>query len=153
MGNEQVLIADSILISDNKAMKFQIDGSRTLYGIQALSVSAIDTLTGGHAKYFTSNGLLITLGRNLIFHNKRIAIIDSLPQVRGNIKKLAVDYLWIRGNPRLRIADLQKLYEPGLILLDGSNSYYKAEKWMAEFRKAGLRAWNLKQSGAYVVSL
>ena len=152
-GKEQVIIADSILISDNKAIKFQIDGSRTLYGIQALSVSAIDTLAGGNPKYFTSNGLLITLGRNLIFHNKRIAIIDSLPQVRGNIKKLAVDYLWIRGNPRLRIADLQKLYEPGLILLDGSNSYYKAEKWMAEFRKAGLRAWNLKQSGAYVVSL
>jgi hypothetical protein len=134
-------------------MKFQVDGSRTLYGIQAVSVSAIDTLSGGNTKYFTSIGILNTIGSNFIFHNKRVAIIDSLPQVRGNIKKLAVDYLWIRGNPRLRIADLQKLYEPGLILIDGSNSYYKAEKWMAELKKAGLKTYNLKQSGAYVVSL
>ncbi len=152
-GTKQVLIADSILISDSKAMKFQIDGSRTLYGIHALSVSAIDTLAGERPETFKSTGPLFTLGRNFIFHNKRLAIIDSLPQVHGNVKKLVVDYLWIRGNPRLRIADLQKLYQPGLIIVDGSNSYYKAEKWMAGFKKAGLRAWNLKQSGAYVVSL
>ena len=152
-GTGQVLIADSMLISDSKAMKFQVDGARTLYGIHSLSVSAIDTLSGKNLNSFDTESPLYTLGKNFIFHNKRIAIVDSLPKVQGNIKKLAVDYLWIRGNPRLRVADLQKLYEPQLVLLDGSNSYYNAEKWTTELQKAGIKAYNLRKSGAYVVSL
>ena len=152
-GTGQVLIADSMLISDSKAMKFQVDGARTLYGIHSLSVSAIDTLSGKNLNSFDTESPLYILGKNFIFHNKRIAIVDSLPKVQGNIKKLTVDYLWIRGNPRMRVADLQKLYKPQLVLLDGSNSYYNAEKWTTELQKAGIKAYNLRKSGAYVVSL
>lgn len=152
-GTKQVIIADSILLSDSKAMKFQLDGTRTLYGIHSLYVSALDTLTGEGLNSFGTESPLYTLGKYFIFYNKRIAIVDSLPRKQGNIKKLAVDYLWIRGNPRLKVSDLLKFYEPRLVLVDGSNSFYKAEKWTVELRKAGLNAYNLKKSGAYVVSL
>jgi hypothetical protein len=45
------------------------------------------------------------------------------------------------------------MYEPGCIIIDGSNSFYKTEKWMAEFKKAGWKAHSVKKSGAYIVDL
>lgn len=152
-GRQQVLLADSMLISDKKAVKFQLNGAKTLFGINSGTDFAIDTLTSDSRPKVDCQHSLCYLGSHIIFNNRRIAIVDSIPHIEGNAKKLVVDYLWIRGNPRMRVSDLQKLYEPGLIVVDGTNSFYRAEKWMAEFRKAGLRAWNLKQSGAYVVSL
>jgi hypothetical protein len=88
-----------------------------------------------------------------LFFDKRIALIDSIPKPTGNCFKLKVDYLVIRNNPKLRINDLQRLYQPGLIIFDGSNSFYKTEKWITDTQKAGLKSYSIKNQGALIVDL
>jgi len=152
-GKQQIILADSILIKDKIATKFQLAGAKSLFGIQAENTFALDTVADDDQKLPEALKPLCSVGNFFLFHNKRIAIIDSIPKPAGAISKLTVDYLWIRHNPAIRIADLKQLYNPGMIIIDGSNSFYKTEKWLAEFRKAGLKAYSLKNSGAYVVDL
>jgi competence protein ComEC len=114
---------------------------------------ALDTLTGFNQKLPTELTTLRSHGNFFLFQNKRIAIIESIPQPYGNYTKLRVDYLVIRNNPKLRIQDLLKFYQPGQIIVDVSNSYYKTEKWLAELKEEGLNAHSIKKSGAFVVDL
>lgn len=151
-GEQQILLADSVLLKDKTAMKFQLDGARSLYGLATSNSFALDTI----AEYQSARKDLIVLrgnGNKFLFHNKRIVIIDSLPTVKGKCTKLKVDYLVLRKNPKLRITDLQQLYQPEYVIIDGTNSFYKTEKWMTEFKKAGLKAYSVRNSGAYVVDL
>ncbi len=152
-GGQQILVADSLLLNDEKAIRFQLDGARPLYGLITLHNFALDTLTGLNQKLPKKLSTLRSHGNIFLFQNKRVAIIESIPQPYGSFTKLSVDYLVIRNNPKLRIHDLLKLYQPGQIIVDGSNSYYKTEKWLAEFKEAGFNAYSVKKSGAFVVDL
>lgn len=152
-GKQQTLLADSLLLKDKIAGKFQLDGAKSLYGISKLKSFAIDTVTRNHTTLPASFNPLCSFGNYLLYNNKRIALIDSIPKTSGEFTKLKVDYLVISHNPKIRITDLQKLYQPELIIIDGSNSAYKTDKWLAECEKAGLKAYSVKDEGAYIVDL
>jgi competence protein ComEC len=152
-GRQQILVADSMLLKDETAIRFQLDGAKPLYGLITSHKLALDTLTGFNQKLPTELTTLRSHGNFFLFQNKRIAIIESIPQPYGNYTKLRVDYLVIRNNPKLRIQDLLKFYQPGQIIVDVSNSYYKTEKWLAELKEEGLNAHSIKKSGAFVVDL
>ncbi len=152
-GRQQILIADSVLLRDKKASKFQLDGAKYLYGTIDTKAVAMDTITGYFQQLPAEFYPLRSLGNNFLYRDKRIAIIDSIPKRVGECKKLSVDFLVIRNNPKLRINDLKLLYLPGIIIIDGSNSFYKTDKWMTDAQKAGLKAYSIKSKGAYVVDL
>jgi competence protein ComEC len=152
-GKQQTLLADSMLINDKIAIKFQLDGSRSLFGIAKVNSIALDTTNEIGPEIKKEFNHVYISGNYLLYKNKRIAIIDSIPKTAGDCAKLKIDYLVIRHNPKLQIKDLQKLYESGLIIIDGSNSIYKTDKWLAECEKAGLKAYSVKDNGAYIVDL
>jgi competence protein ComEC len=152
-GKKQILIADSALIKDKKANKFQLEGTRNLYGIQSTKVCAIDTITNRqpHISRFTES--LSYLGNYFLFHNKRIILLDSVPRLIGTSYRLKTDFLVIRQNPKLYINSLNKLYQAEIIIFDGSNSIYKTNKWIIDCKKAGLKSYSTKDQGAYIVDL
>jgi len=152
-GKMQTLVADSLLIRDEKANKFQLDGARLLFGISAASAIALDTVTENYKRLPETLAPLYSLGGNFLFHNKRIILLSNIPEPKGNYRKLNVDYLLIRHNPKFRLDYLTALYNPGVIIFDGSNSIYKTEKWISECEKAGIKAYSIKNSGALVVDL
>ena len=153
MGVKQILLADSVLLKDETAIKFQLDGAKSLYGLTISQTFALDTITGYYQKLPKESSPLCSLGNYFLFNDKRIAVIEGLPKLSGECSKLRVDFLVVRKSPQLRIKDIQQLYQPGLIVIDGSNSFYKTEKWLTEFKKAGLKAYSVKKSGALVVGL
>jgi competence protein ComEC len=152
-GKQQTLLADSVLLNDEKANKFQFEGAKALYGITSAYAFALDTITVFYQTRPNEMKTLRSLGNNFLFHDKRIVLINNLPEPAGECSKLRVDYLYIRQNPNLHIKELQLLYKPGLIIFDGSNSFYKTDKWMEECKKAGLKAYSIRDTGAYVVDL
>ena len=152
-GQQQVLLADSALLKDKKANKFNLDGAKSLYGLSQAMAFALDTVAEHHQQVPKQIHSLRNFGNNFLFFDKRIALIDSIPKPTGNCFKLKVDYLVIRNNPKLRINDLQRLYQPGLIIFDGSNSFYKTEKWITDTQKAGLKSYSIKNQGALIVDL
>jgi len=152
-GKEQILIADSVLLNDKAAIKFQLDGTRTLWGLTSTKNIALDTIVHSNQNLHENLKALRSQGNNFLFRNKRIVIIDSIPTIRGSCIKLKVDYLVLKNNPKFKIKNLLQLYQPGCVIVDGSNSFYRTEKWLAEFKKAGVKAYSVKNSGAYVVEL
>ncbi len=152
-GKQQTLVADSLLILDKKANKFQLDGAKTLYGISMANAFALDTVTKDFIRLPENLNPLYSLGGNFLFHDKRLIMLSHIPEPRGNYRKLNVDYLLIRQNPKFRIDYLTALYNPGMIIFDGSNSVYKTEKWVTECKKAGIKAYSIKDSGAFIVDL
>jgi len=152
-GKGQLLIADSVLIKDRANNKFQFEGAKLLFGISTNLVVALDTLAECNQLFPEKTSGLYSFGKNFMFHSKRIIIVDSIPKLSGNLKKLRVDYLVIRNNPKFHINDLKKLYQPGLIIIDGSNSNYKTDKWITECKTAGLKVHGIRNQGAYIVDL
>jgi competence protein ComEC len=152
-GKNQSVIANQTLLNDSQATKFQLDGAKSLYGISNMFTSAIET----NADPRQGNPIQVTslnnIGNNFLFHDKRVILIDSIPMLKRDFTKLKVDYLVIRDNPKLRIAELLKIYEPRMIIIDGSNSVYRADKWVAECKAAGVESYSLKDQGAHVVDL
>jgi competence protein ComEC len=152
-GKDQSVIANQTLLNDSKARKFQLDGAKSLYGITNVFTSGFETNADprlGNPKQVSS---LNYIGNNFLFHDKRVILIDSIPILKGDFTKLKVDYLVIRDNPKFRIVDLLKLYDPQMIIIDGSNSAYRTNKWIAECKAAGVESYSLKDQGAYVVDL
>jgi len=152
-GKQQTLLADSMLIKDKAANKYQLDGARSHFGITKVNAYALDTLNKKYHPLPEDLHPLFSLGNYLFYRNKRIAVLDNMTKTDGACARLKLDYLVITNNPKMHISDLEKLYQPGLILIDGSNSLYKTRKWMAECQKAGLKAYNIKDAGAYQVDL
>lgn len=153
-GNQQVLIADTAILNDKKADKFQFEGARFLYGISKSNLIALDTMNYSLGISNDESFPLYYSGKNLIFSNKRIIIIEKpLDYSQLTDYKLRVDYLLIRNNPKLKIKQILNLYVPGLIVIDGSNSMYKTDKWLEECNETGTQAYSLKQSGALVLKL
>ena len=152
-GKNQSVIANQTLLNDSQATKFQLDGAKSLYGISNLFTSAIETNADPRQGSPIQVSSLNNIGNNFLFHDKRVILIDSIPMLKGDFTKLKVDYLVIRDNPKLRIAELLKIYEPRMIIIDGSNSVYRADKWVAECKAAGVESYSLKEQGAYVVDL
>jgi competence protein ComEC len=152
-GRQQTLLADSVFLKDQVASRFQLDGTKSKYGIIASNTFALDTITTSYPKLQKDLNTLQIYGNTFMFHNKRIAVIDRIPVLKGDFSALKVHYLVIRHNPQLKVSDLQRLFQAECIIIDGSNSFYKTAKWMAEFKKAGLNAYSIKDSGAYIAEL
>lgn len=152
-GKNQSVIANHTLLNDSKASKFQLDGAKSLYGISNMFTLGIETNAVPRQGNPIQVSSLNNIGNNFLFHDKRVILIDSIPMFKGDFTKLKVDYLVIRDNPKFRIADLLKLYEPQMIIIDGSNSIYRTDKWIAECKAAGVESYSLKDQGAYVVDL
>jgi len=125
-----------------------------VFGISESNSVALDTITNSLKEVLISQRPLYCLGKNFLFQSKRIAIVDKVYNyslVTGS--KLKIDYLIIKDNPKVKIARLLDFFEPDLVVIDGTNSVYKTDKWLNECRLAGVQAYSLRNSGALVVDL
>jgi len=150
-GKYQVLLASQTLLNDKKAQKFGLDGAKDLFGISKVDAVALDSLEHPLGLRSCLVVPLKGIGSYVLFHNKRICIADSLPKPIGRFAPLRVDYLVIRKNPRLRIANLKKYFEGETVVLDGSNSEYHHKKWVQDCKNLDIPVYSTKDDGALVV--
>jgi competence protein ComEC len=141
-GRHRTLLADSSLLSDPNKLDFHTGNFMDKLGINSeirlwrKTLQFNDPVRG----VFSEKGYIQ-------FLDKRIAVIDG-PEAA--MRKLKVDYLIISGNPQLKIAEILECYNTGIIIIDASNSKYKAEKWLKECRKLKMPCWSVQHNGAFV---
>ena len=152
-GKHQTLLADSSFLNNPKSMKFNLDGAKALYGIKNRTTRALDTIN----RFFQDNQCYIIpvkgVGNFVVFGNKHILITDHLPAVKGTMGKLNIDYIVIRNNPSVHIKDLQSLFNPRMLIIDGSNSLNHTDKWIAGCSQSGIQAYSIRKQGALVVEV
>ncbi len=97
---------------------------------------------------------------NLIqFHETTFFIINKQSgkkwQIENtlNAKKLQIDYLILRENPKINIADLSTQFEFKTIIFDSSNSYWYINNWIKECEDLQIRYHDVKQDFAFEMEL
>jgi competence protein ComEC len=137
-GNKYYSLADSSLSEDKLLQNFNLQPAR-------VSLSANNQSNAGNLVFLQNNFYQ--------FYNKKIIIIDNSISYLPIEKKVAVDYLIISKNPKIKIAELEKFFECKKYIFDASNSLWKIDQWKKECEELHLQSHSVSEQGAFVVNL
>ncbi len=98
----------------------------------------------------TQSGTILSAG------NRKICLIDSttmIPKIKSGIKKIKVDYIIVSHNPKMMLSDLASVFEFKHIIIDGSNSRWRINRWKEEAVLNKLNLFIVTENGAFVAQL
>ncbi len=95
-------------------------------------------------------GFLVRKGSFIQFMNRRIGIIsESLPT--GFSDTLKLDLVILRGNPKISINEIIKVFSPNQIVIDASNSWYNSKNWKEQAVEVGITCYSVVEEGAVML--
>ena len=89
------------------------------------------------------------------FYNLKLMTINDkyfLPKILPN-KKLKLDYIILRHNPKISIKKLPYFFNFKRIIFDSSNSPWLIKKWKTECKQNNIPYYNISEQGAFVLSM
>ncbi len=142
---QQGLSLGSAGLAADKA-RFAVENHRMASGIKHLEQYTLgqDTLKG---KRYSLHGPYLQ------FNNTRLAIIDQPLSHAVRKKRLQLDYLLLRNNPRVSVEQLNSDYDIGTLIIDASNSRRRRATWQKESAQLGISTYDLVQNGAIIIDL
>ena len=88
------------------------------------------------------------VGRFIQFRNFRIAILNK--SIPGALKQtMQVDFLILSGNPKIRIAEVIKLFHPKQIIIDATNSRVRILQWLKDSAMQSISCQSVTYHGAF----
>lgn len=143
--DKSLFFCDSAIINDDKNLEYKISGNRIKNGIKNIEKYNLDedSLNMETYDFFKEKNFIQ-------FYDKRICIIDDDNNFFSGNKKIKIDYLIIRNNKKLNVADLLLNFSPALIIIDSSVSKYYSRKIKEECKNSGIAYYSVSESGAYV---
>lgn len=136
-GREYLFYGDSSLLADDFARNFHLKPSRILYRIKP----------AGNISAFIKNEQLFQ------YQSKKILLLDNSITYEPVEEKQPVDLLVISKNPKLYINRLLNSFVIRQIVIDGSNSSWKANLWKKDCDSLGIPCHNVTTEGAFVMNL
>ncbi|MBL7138084.1 MAG: ComEC family competence protein [Bacteroidales bacterium] len=95
-------------------------------------------------------GFLSRKGDFLQFSDCRIAIVSTtLPSTLSDT--MHVDLVILRKNPAVNMETIVRTFNPQQIVIDPTNSWYRARKWKAQAEELGIPCYNVLEEGAFVL--
>lgn len=85
----------------------------------------------------------------LKFGGKSIFILDQQLMVPGN--KNHIDYVLLKNNSRINLSKLKESINFDTLLFDGSNSFWKIEKWKSSCDTLGITYYDITKRGAFIL--
>ena len=82
------------------------------------------------------------------FYDKKIALVDK-PIVQNASHKIKVDWVLLRGNPKVYIEALLENYDFDQLIFDASNSLWRTEKWKESCERLGVPFYDINEQGAF----
>lgn len=84
----------------------------------------------------------------LQFGEKKILVLNKM--IPNSLKhKIKVDFVVLTGNPRVELVEIRRLFSPEIIIMDGTNSRYRIEKWNQESIDQSIKIHSVSMQGAY----
>lgn len=137
-GTQYQFIGDSALREDALLRNFHLKPARIAMGLNSHSVLLVPAFKDGHFWQFGK---------------MRIGLIDKTSRFETPDQKIEMDILIISGNPRIRIAELQRVFDCPLLVMDAANSLWKIAKWKSECEALNLRCYSVPEEGAFILDL
>jgi competence protein ComEC len=143
-GNQNILLADTGLLKDKQTIDFSIRSNWNNTGITKTT-----DLAFAESTEFRNDNLLISKGF-IQFYDVKMAVIDKAIY---NPKKINVDYLLIKDNPEITIAELKSIFGFKKIIFDSTNKLYLLKKWIKECKESGINFYSLSSAGALEINI
>jgi competence protein ComEC len=99
---------------------------------------------------FTTKGFVPCEGRSGIIQlsGTRIVLVNKA-LVSGSNANLKSDVVILSGNPKVGLAVVKQMFQPDVVIADGTNSRSRVVAWKRESGKFGLRFHAVSELGAY----
>lgn len=136
-GREYLFHGDSSLLADDFARNFHLKPSRILYRIKP--ADSISTFINEEPLFQ--------------YQSKKILLLDKTAAWQPTPTKQTIDLLVISKNPKLYIDRLLNSFAIRQIVIDGSNSSWKATLWKKDCDSLGIPCHDVATEGAFVMNL
>jgi competence protein ComEC len=151
-GEKHLFLADSMLIENKQAMLFHIIHNWWSIGMKTDEIIFKEKISEiPHA----ADDIFIQ-SQYILFENKKILIADknfdqtTRQSDADEIRKMKIDYLIISDNSVKSIKEITSYIDCKKIIIDSSNSKFKAEKLIEESRTLGIACYSVPDKGAFV---
>jgi competence protein ComEC len=143
-GNRVYSLRDGAL--DEKSLSFAAEGNRFANGVgEVINFSLEDTLTHTLDTWFFQDGFIQ-------FYETRLGIIDYKPApVIG--EKVKLDYLLLRGSPKVDMEALTATFDFKTVIFDASNKKWQVEQWKKQCEQLGIVFFDINEQGAFILNL
>ncbi len=159
-GKTTVHLACEQVISDPRQVTFNINANRMQRGIRNKKTLLLCDSAGTHYPQFG----FVRKENLIMFHDNTLMIVSDNEtgkvleytvsgKASGSHEKpplsFYVDYLVICQNPQLDMSVVLKNLEPGMVIVDASNTGWNADRIAEACKEAGVKVWNVRKKGAY----
>lgn len=150
-GNKALLLAQSI---DEKTEKKQLrrllpyQNNKGIRQLTQANLQQRDTLQMVAEQFSRS----IRINEPFVqFYDKKILLFDTLAAQYQATNDIETDYLLLCQNPRINLQGLQECIHFKHVIMDGSNSQWRVDKWAKECETIGIPYSNVKNGNAFVL--
>lgn len=140
---ERLILADSVVLTDGQKIDYASGGLMESRGIRHFSGMNQQADFGG-----TLNEGVFKYHSFIQFLQHRVALVRCREE---SSQPLVVDYVVLGGNVDMSISEVLQNYQTGMIIIDATNSQYKANAWLLECQKLKVSCWSVPNSGAFVL--
>jgi competence protein ComEC len=152
-GTQEILLADSSLLRDQKLLDMNVKNCQIADGIRNRTIINADSLFEiGSGVDFPVCGLQITRNRISYLDKKIVIVRQKLPPILPE-RKIRTDILLVKNSPGLKIADVLRIFDPGVIVFDESNPYWQVKKWQSECNTLQINSYSTRDKGAFILSM
>ena len=150
IGEKTFSLADSSLLADKKSIDFNLKNARIFAGVHKINNFSIEDFSSKEAQ----NEDISILSSNFFEIGKsRLAIIDKDFEEHFPEKPIKVDYLILKGNPKISITSLKAKFGFEKLIFDGSNKFNSVNRWVEECKNLGILFHDVKKDGAFITEL
>jgi len=150
-GHDNIMISD--VYGDKRPINYAAGNFWLKLGLEKEKFIDIEKLNKKFlfSTFWTINNPAFFFYDNYIkFYDVKIALIDKNFTALKTNKKLKINYILIRNNPKLKIKELLKMYDFDLIIIDKSNSKYNSSHWKDYCKKHDIPCHDVRTKGAFV---
>ena len=141
-----VFIADSDLAANKSMMLFSVYHHWWERGINEDKVTCCNDSTNTCFQYNS-----IAFKKQFIeFAGNKILHLNSPSLLNYNSQQMKFDFIILSNNLRTSLKDVIKKFSAKQIIIDSSNSLYKASKWMEEAKQLRVPCYSVMKSGAFI---
>ncbi|HNY01490.1 MAG TPA: ComEC/Rec2 family competence protein, partial [Bacteroidales bacterium] len=133
------------------------------WGVAGWPGGAVDTGESGHVVKWSSGRVekgsgewrdgrqfpLAVRGRFLLANGLRVAMLSG-PVPKGFRGQFSVDILILSGDPHTGLEAAVRVFRPGLIVSDATNSRWRERRWEGEAARLGVKFHSVATMGAFV---
>lgn len=129
-----------------KSLRYAVESNRFANGIDEVEIFDFeDTTAHVTDHFFYQNGLIQ-------FYDTRLYVV-SAPFTYTGEEKVQVDYLLMRGTPKVELENLIEVFDFQQLIFDASNKKWKVEEWKIQCEQSGIDYFDIETDGAFVVKL